>query len=201
VIEDGVVTDCFIGVVDEVNNGLYLTYNLHEQSYPLLVTRLVERDVMLKQLRVTRGILSLLSRTYYRTEIKEALRTGWSSRLNCLSSFDLNTIDFTNLGKAYNGRDILKVIAFQIGQGLGLLDGVELYTKSAVSEHYPLLSDYLYRKSVSQVDLQNMLVTYLGRLRCINYIDGCDNTVYFIDYNKCFEMKHEKSISLSTFKI
>lgn len=51
VIEDGVVTDCYKGTPDEINNALLATYNLHYQTYPLFVERLVKRDVYIKVIR------------------------------------------------------------------------------------------------------------------------------------------------------
>jgi hypothetical protein len=37
VIDNGYVTDCFKGTIDEVQNSLIDTYGLHEQEYPLLI--------------------------------------------------------------------------------------------------------------------------------------------------------------------
>lgn len=79
VIKNGVVTNCFIGTNDEINNALIDTYQLHEQEYPLLITKRVSRDIPLKAIRVSRGILSLLSRTQYRSEIKEALKSNFTN--------------------------------------------------------------------------------------------------------------------------
>ena len=74
VICDGIVVDCFKGLPDEVNNALYTTYPLHIQEYPLLVNRMVSRDIFLKDITVTRKLLSSLTRTNLRPAIKEALR-------------------------------------------------------------------------------------------------------------------------------
>lgn len=124
VIKNGIVVDCFIGTCDEINNGLIDTYNLHNQKYPLIITNRLQRDKEMKYIRATRGILSILSKTHYRPIIKNALNSNWSERLEALKELDLTTIDFNNLGKRMNGSDMLKVIAFQLGQSLGLLEGM-----------------------------------------------------------------------------
>jgi len=51
IVENGVVTQCFKGTTDEVNNGLYHTYNLHKQEYPLLINQTLKRDILMKDLR------------------------------------------------------------------------------------------------------------------------------------------------------
>lgn len=194
VVNDGVVTDCFIGTVDEINNGLIDTYNLHEQEYPLIVNKKIPRDITLKEVRAIRGILSILSKTQYRSDIKYALRTGWKERLDCLSKIDFTKIDYDKLGKHMNGEDLLKVIAFQIGQTLGLLEGKELYTKSSVSKAYPELKPFLYRQESDKIILNiysNILLDYLYQR---NTQDLGNNTVYFIDENRTFDLKHEKEI-------
>ena len=93
VINDGIVTASYKGSVDEVNNSLFSTYSLHEQEYPLLITRKIKRDVILKDIRVIRKILSTFTRTQYRTEVKKALRGSWKDKINLLK----NNLKHTNL--------------------------------------------------------------------------------------------------------
>jgi len=112
-IRDGVVNQCFKGTVDEVNNGLFQTYHLHKQEYPLLIEKLLKRDILLKDIRVFRGIFSYLSRTKYRREIKSGLKSDWKTRINILKQ--INWSDIEDFGKTYNKKDILKVYAFQLG--------------------------------------------------------------------------------------
>ena len=68
--------------IDEVNNSLYYTYNLHKQDFPLIIKGPVERDIFRKDIRAVRGILSTLSRTQYRSDIKQSLKSGWNKRMN-----------------------------------------------------------------------------------------------------------------------
>lgn len=193
-IKNGIVADTYIGVVDEVNNGLLVTYPLHMQEYPLLVTEKMERDIPIKQIRAIRGILSILSRTPYREDIKYALRTNWTSRLECAKNIDLTNIDLTRLNKNMDIKHILKVIAFQIGQGMGLLKGIELYTKSAVAKQYPLLKKFLYRESANIYDLDLMLQKYVYELEHLVVEETGNDIVYFPKFNKRYELRHETKI-------
>lgn len=201
VIENGIVTDCFIGTNDEINNALLDTYALHEQEYPLIITQRVTRDIPLKAIRATRGILSLLSRSQYRSEIKQALKSNWTIRLQTLSNIDFTKIDFTKLEKQGSPESIKKVIAFQIGQTLGLLEGEEFYTKSSIANNYPRLLPYLYRRIDSNVgNLQEAKDLLVKKLMGFQTEEGEINEkelihiVNFLDYNVCYELKHETKI-------
>lgn len=148
VIEDGIVTKCYKGTPDECNNSLFATYKLHHQSDELLVTRTVDRDKRLKTIRALRGILSHLSRTSYRPQIKEALRSeDWDFRVDVLRSIDLTTIDFDSIQNNMSGADIKKLIAFQIVQTVALWSGVEIYTKNEACSYMNFdLSNFINRK-------------------------------------------------------
>lgn len=194
VINNGKVTDCFIGTVDEVNNGLIDTYSLHKQDFPLIVTERLERDKELKYIRAIRGILSNLSRTHYRPEIKKALNGNWKERLECVKNIDFNTIDFNTLYKRMTGEDILKVIAFQIGQSLGLIENKELYTKSSIAKQYKDLKNFLYRKETDKNILnayKDVLIDYLEQIK-VQEIG--ERIVYFEDKKKSIELVHEQYI-------
>lgn len=193
-IEDGIVKECYIGTPDEINNALLYTYPLHEQEYPLLIERKVERDIMLKQIRAVRGILSILSRTQYRPQIKAALKGNWSERIACLKEIDLCEIDFSELGKQFSGTDFLKVIAFQIGQARGLLEGVELYTKFDIARKYKALTSYLYRIRGDIDMIQNNLRRYIFELEKIEFVEEGKDVVYFPEFEKKFELRHETEI-------
>lgn len=193
VIKDGIVTDCFIGTIDEVNNSLLDTYSLHEQEYPLLVTRRVERDVEKKIVRATRGILSIISRTQYRSEVKIALRSGLSTRLDTIKDIDFTTIDFSELNKQFDSEHCKKVIAFQIGQSLGLLDGVELYTKSSIAKQYPVLKQFVYRETDADLKVLNSEIHgFVDRVyKEIPFFDLDDRMVQFLKSGKIMELRHE----------
>jgi len=163
VIKDGIVEQCFKGKRDEVNNAILFTYSLHEQEHPLLITRSVERDVFLKDISITRNIMSPLTRSHLRRQMKEALHADWPGRMAAARELDLRTIDFDHVGNWDRG-DLLKSMAFKLGQGIGLHRGTELYTKAAIAEYLPRLRPYLYRCSEDQDALQSAWEEYLQLL-------------------------------------
>ena len=182
-IKNGIVTDCYKGVPDEINNGLIDTYDLHEQKFPLLVTRPVERDRHIKFIRAVRGILSHLSRSQYRQPVKLALRSNWSKRLEVLEGINLYKVDFDTLNKNLSGEDVKKVMAFQLGQSFALMaGGLELYTKREIAETYEVLKPYLYREKGADVTSLYSCVRLLARWLRLNYPyeDVDDNTVKFL---------------------
>lgn len=197
VIRDGIVSECFIGTVDEINNALIDTYPLHKQEYPLLVTRRVERDVVIKSIRAVRGILSLISRSQYRAAVKGALNANWKERVSALSSIDFTTVNYQDLDKQYDGTHIKKVIAFQIGQTLGLYDGVELYTKSEIARTYPELRPFLYREEDSDISVLDKHIKILAdTLRKVETKKLSEREVLFVEAGRAFDLRHENEISV-----
>lgn len=189
-IENEIVTNCFKGTIDEVNNGLYYTYSLHPQTYDLLVNRIVERDVLIKIIRVVRCILSHCSRTKYRDMVKNTLRSySWKDRLKILRSIDFENIN--DFGKNGTLKDIYKIFAFQLGQVLGLLQGVELYTKKDISNGYPQLEKYLYRQQTDFFFLDNHLKIFLSYCESLE-VKEKDEICYFKDFNKSIDLRREK---------
>ena len=145
VIKDGQVVDVYKGTVDEVNNSILATYGLHKQNFPIPITKKVERDICLKWLRVIRGILSHCSRTKYRPIVKAALRAeSVIDKLKVLLEIDFSKID--DFGKE-KPEEVYKFICFQVAQYLGLLEGVEIYTKSKAKNYLANadVSKFLYR--------------------------------------------------------
>lgn len=150
VLKDGVIVETFKGTPEECNNSLLHTYNLHKQYHPQQIQRLVERDVELKILRTCRVLLSFWSRSEHRPIVKEALRSDVYKKIEVISSIDIRKIH--NIGKNVSYIDYLKVLAFQLGQTLSLIDGVELYTKEDISEEYPDLKPFLMREGVDSLE-------------------------------------------------
>jgi len=147
------------GTVDEVNNACYFTYSLHKQIHPQYILQLVERDVYLKVSRTIRVLLSMISRTNYRTIVKKALiSNNITERFNCLKLIEYNTIN--GFGKNLNVKDIFKVLSFQLGQTIGLLNGVELYTKESINEYFPELNSFLYRQDTLDMIILNKYLKY-----------------------------------------
>lgn len=145
-INTGTIQKVYKGNSDEVNNSLIRTYDLHEQAYPLMVNYLVERDVTNKVLRSFRAMLSLISRTEFRTEVKRGLHGDVNVQLDVLENIPVSAI--ADLGsKNMSMLDYHKVVAFQLGQAIGLLKGQEHYTKAEISYYFPHLKPFLYREA------------------------------------------------------
>jgi hypothetical protein len=140
VVKEGVVADCYKGLPDETNNAIFYTYHQHAQEAPNFVSQAVTRITPLKVVRASRVILSLLSKTEHRAEIKDSLRS-----LNAARRLEvLGRIDFTKLDLS---PDTLKTIAFQLGQTNALIEGHELYTKQEVQSYAPAVADLIARRS------------------------------------------------------
>ena len=201
VVKNGIVIECYKGTPDEVNNAVFLTYHLHEQEYPLLITRLVQRDVTAKCMRAVRIILSHLSRSQYRPQIKEALVGDWFTRIKTLEDIDLTTIDFSTLNKNMTREDILKTIAFQIGQTYHLTNGLELYTKNDVAEASFVLTQFLYRWKDSRIiDLENCKHQFLERIKECIVSNGefiINKPTEYCGLTTEYDVKTEKKISES----
>ncbi len=159
----GVLTGVFKGTVDEVNNSIIDTYMLHKQDYVLALTKRLERDKGLKALRSMRAMLSFMSRTQFRTPIKDALKGAAVDKYALLKEIDFNFI--SDLGhKITTFPDFYKTLAFQMGQSAALNEGVELYTKGSIAERYPALAPMLERQEYLQAapELTKFKTYWLG---------------------------------------
>jgi hypothetical protein len=161
IVENGIVVDCFKGYADELNNALFATYSAHYQAFDNHVFQNVPRNIDLKFLRASRIILSYFTKTILRKEVKKVLREDIFEKLICLKF-----LDFTLLDSRMKGReDVLKSIAFQLGQTIALEKGVEIYTKSNLALQFDALEPFLYRKAeISTSILQDFLNTFIQLL-------------------------------------
>lgn len=194
VIKDGVIASAYKGSIDEVNNGLFHTYKLHKQEFPLLIERTVERDVILKDIKVIRKILSTFTRTQFRVTVKEALRGSWDMKVSLLKNLDYFAIDFDNVQKSTKA-DLLKSFAFQLGQAMALHEGVELYTKREIGSYFPELNDYLQRKEASVDTIIKFIKRYASLLEAIPTTSK-GNIVHFgAPFNRRYDISKEEFIS------
>ncbi|MCD0471520.1 hypothetical protein [Flavobacterium sp. JAS] len=158
------LVEVYKGTTDELNNALFYTYHFHEQKFENQITKLLVRDIDLKFLRCTRMILSFVSKTEYRVLVKKALKGNLDEKIQALETIDLNTI--TSFGKGNAKEDILKSIAFQLGQTIALSEGKELYTKNQIAASFPDLRKYLSREeNVDLNDLQKWLSIFVELLK------------------------------------
>ena len=71
-----------------------------------------------------------------------------------LDEIDVREVDWDTLNKNMTGSDVKKVVAFQMGQALGLFGGNEYYTKSELAKQFVTLKPFLYREECD--------INYLG---------------------------------------
>lgn len=133
--EFGIVTFAFSGTPDEVNNGIFRTFSLHEQPFVSEnpVKMLVDRHIELKWARVIRGILTHCSRTQFRDIVKSAIKSSdIFTKMSALNGISFDEISPNDLKISI--EDFYKFIAFQVVQYLGLQKKVEIYTKQEAIE-------------------------------------------------------------------
>ena len=153
VLSDGIVAWVLKGIPDETNNSVFRTYHLHKQYHPLEIQRLVPRDIEKKIIRATRAILSLLTKSERRHNVKNALKANQLYiRLDALKSSCFPKLDFKQSQEDLT--EIAKTIAFQLGQTMALVkENTELYTKTQVATYDPRLQPYLMRETGCDLEI------------------------------------------------
>lgn len=142
-VKNGVVSFCFKGLPDELNNALLVTYYLHKQENELPIKEKVVRNVPLKAIRTIRQLLSRLSKTKLRVDVKKALKTcDVYEYINILKLINFEHDDI----KQVLDIEQCKSIAFQYGQLIALIQGTEVYTKREVSNYFKDLKPFIYRE-------------------------------------------------------
>jgi hypothetical protein len=146
------IVKVYKGTEDECNNSLFWTYNNFKQPHSPQILCEIERDKELKCLRTLRVLLSFLSRSKHRPEVKKALKGDAYLKIETLKNIDLSELSHDDLGKRnVSWEDYLKTMAFQLGQTLALMDDdvpkeyEEIYTKETMSILYPQLKLLLDR--------------------------------------------------------
>ena len=169
VVKDDMIVDVYKGFPAECNDMIYWTYKRHikHQRHMKMVTKevgLTEDYIQTKVARTVRILLSSLSRTKYRPMIKKALKGTFMDQLCILQMIRLEGI--YSLHDKHSNEDVRKNLAFQIGQCLGVLEGMQLFSKSSIGAHYCVLNPYLERETEgidnSGLDMEiNMLCRYI----------------------------------------
>ena len=202
VIKDGIVVDTIYPKtwIDSVNNSLFNTYKLHnnKQLFPLPIKNEVKRNKLLAIYKTLRTVLSMLSRTHYRTTVKPILKGihHFNLKLEALQKIDFTTVDIFNQDNVKD-EDIWKIIAFYIGQNKSLIkDNIEIYTKTDLCKHHPELSDFVYRKEITlelKKTLNEMVYYYIYNILIPYGKYICDgSTLYCLD--ETIDMKNEISL-------
>jgi hypothetical protein len=173
VVENGIITDTIYPKtwIDSLNNSLYSTYDNHKdkQVFPLPINRMVPRNKLLAIYKTVRTILSMLSRTHYRSTVKPILNGihPFNLKIDAWRKIDLTTIDNFNQDNT-SDVDAWKIIAFYLGQNISLIKyNLEIYTKIDLYVNHPLLKSFIYREEITQKDkqyLSQLIVYYLDEI-------------------------------------
>lgn len=167
VVKDNMIVDVYKGFPAECNDMIYWTYKRHEQTYACMVSEVVgltDEYIHTKVARTVRILISSLSRTVHRPMIKKALKGTFMDQLCILSMISLDSVNI--LHNKHSNEEVRKHLAFHVGQCIGVLDGMQLFSKSSIGDHYHLLKPYLERETEgvdnSGLDLEiNMLCSLL----------------------------------------
>lgn len=197
VIENGKISDTIFtkSWIDSLNNALLETYSFHKQDYPLLITEKHIRNKTLAIYKAVRTVLTMLTRTEYRTQIRPIIKGihDFSLKLEALDKIDFVSLSEFNQ-KNTADADIWKIIAFYVGQNIALIENdIEIYTKKKFVNHYPDLDAFIYRKTITVEDkvvLQQYINYWLkllqnfGEFKSVNGFLSCNN--------ECIDMLNEK---------
>lgn len=151
VVTNGNISWCFKGTPDELNNSLLLVYELQiaRQKHPNFVTSTLPRNITWKILRAVRVLICSLSRGNARALVEPVIKSVvFSPRIAVLKKIEFQSLEFT-LRTRDRLEDIWKQVAFQMGQTLALVEGVELFSKHDCVTRYPVLEPLIYRKEAT----------------------------------------------------
>jgi hypothetical protein len=158
VIKNGIMVDTIYPKtwVDSLNNAVFTTFDLHseKQVYDNPISRLLPRNKLLAIYRSVRTVLSMFSRTDYRSSVKPILKGCHHFHLKIAALKQLNFLAIETFNQR-NAADhnIWKTLAFYIGQNISLIsDNIEIYTKVDLVKHHPDLVNFIHRKPLDGND-------------------------------------------------
>ncbi|MFC0780061.1 hypothetical protein [Flavobacterium sp. HJSW_4] len=197
VIENGRISDTIFtkSWIDSLNNALLETYSLHQQKHELLVTEKHLRNKTLAIYKAVRTVLTMLTRTEYRTQIRPILKGihDFNLKLEALKNIDFVSISQFNQ-KNTDDIDIWKIIAFYVGQNIALIENdIEIYTKKKLVHHFKELEPFIYRKAILEEDkkvLQNYISHWLSLIH--NFGPFQSENGFLTCKNECIDMLNEK---------
>lgn len=161
VVENGRIVAIFKGIIDESNNALFQTDKFYYQYVENKITQVLPRNIDAKIIRTARVLLSFLTKTVERSEVKKALQGDFVQKLAVLKTLRLHNYETEKaLGNTNTIPDFQKTFAFQIGQTLALLEGKEYYT-TKVGAHFPDLQPFLIETKGFQMPFYNNIWIYL----------------------------------------
>eukprot|EP01118_Nematostelium_gracile_P006410 TRINITY_DN2064_c0_g2_i1.p1 TRINITY_DN2064_c0_g2~~TRINITY_DN2064_c0_g2_i1.p1 ORF type:complete len:406 (+),score=99.56 TRINITY_DN2064_c0_g2_i1:90-1307(+) len=156
-VKDGVISDCFKGTADQCNNGLFMTYSLHNQKFENPIKKMVTRLVPLKVVEAVRKILSRSGR-HSTPLVREQISNSLKSRIFQERIDALHAVNYCqNAGMSVESK---KVVAFQLGQTIALINGQQIFTKQVMYQSFPELEPILKRKELPDTETGPVLNKY-----------------------------------------
>lgn len=212
-IENGFVQWASKGDPRELNNSIFYTFNHHPFNYYYMTSEEFENpvsgsfnlDVGLKAIKTVRGILTSLSRTEIRKEIKPLLLSkSFSEKIECIgdifSSGFLENVE--GFGKNISDGELLKDLCFSNIQLNAMLNNVDVpYTKDEVllsmgySQYWRLvynLSNTDEEKKEDKMLLKSLISINMELLQMIMVKD--DNGIVKFEGDNCFYNMRFESI-------
>lgn len=161
------------GLVDCCHNSLYGTAGFHNQNFEIPLKTPVKRNL---PLAVADCVVTLLMATkkkphkeFYKNQVSPALKSPeWATRTSVLAAvdFDIPLIDVVSENSKY-----LKSLAFDLGQTISLLNGIEIYTKQEIIDNHPILADLINRVPVANINeiMQGKIAELLKVLKDLSF--------------------------------
>ena len=194
VVENDIVIDTIYpkSWIDSVNNSLFSTYNLHKdkQKYDLCIDRLIPRNKLLAIYKTVRTILSMLTRTQYRNDIKPIIKGihDFKYKIDILSKIDFSILETFNQSNTLD-IDIWKIIGFYLVQNYALIkDNIEIYTKKDAIKYDKKFESFIYRKNINYNDkifLNNYIKNYIILITSLGEYKSNINWLYLNEEKIC----------------
>ena len=172
--DDGYICDNHKGQNDEIHNALTTTYPMHTQIFPLPSNfgGKVQRAVALKWLTAMRRIFIRLTEVEVARDLAKRTLRNHDTSVGPAAFAELN---FSEIIPATN-LDHAKTFAFQMGQTVGLFDGLDLFTKDDIAKAYPVLESFIRRDRETSLRKAHLLdefrTSMLSRSKPISIVPG-----------------------------
>ena len=206
----GVVDWCEYDDLAECNNALFYTFAHHPYNNNVLygrnpIKKKLEQNVSFKIVKVVRTLLTFLSRTEYRKDVKHLLKHGTFKErlefvLQVVSKNGLSNIN--SFEKKLDDVEIVKDIAFMFIQLYGLVHEVDVFCKRDACLRFPDLMPYIYKDSEASLEkLEDFIIeTFESLSMSIEVYDKVDGVKYAKDRLGCLN-KEEQITDLDTKRL
>eukprot|EP01080_Neovahlkampfia_damariscottae_P010190 gene10190-2609_t len=194
VIQNNYVVFSYKGIIDETNNALFNTIQLHQQKYTFPKLNLMQRIVPLKVSSTILSLFIILRKKECRDEIIKSLKSfDLKNRILTLQKIDFSNISLT--------IEDVKFIAFRLGQTLALIYGKEIYTKFELEKEYPDLTDHLRRSKSSNILVLNKYKTiFLNEIDGVNILKSGNICTFWSKRNDNYFHTQSKGLSIDIQK-